>query len=145
MTAFQTTSMLDIIAANRNQTVKQVRDQYMELWFDDIDASMISESLVYRTFKRERLSHRILETRNMLQNPQQQMEFLDGIRHVDPARIIDIDGMAQSRKDFIARYGWVRKVKNVFGCKSRSIIEALQCTLHINSMVLSLGKSLKVQ
>lgn len=88
LSGHEVASMLDIIAANRNQTIKQVRDQYMELWFEDIQANMISESLVYQTFKRERLSHRILETRNMLQNPQQQMEFLNNIRHVDPARII---------------------------------------------------------
>lgn len=106
LSGHETLSMLDIIAVNRNQTLKQVRDQYMELWFDDIEANMISETLVYRTFVRERLSHRILETRNMLQDPQQQMDFLDTIRHVDPSRIIDIDGMSQCRKDFLAKYGW---------------------------------------
>jgi len=42
----------------------------------------------------------------MLQSPEQQIIFLDNIRHVHPSRIVDIDGMSQSHKDFKAKYGW---------------------------------------
>jgi len=102
----QTATILDIVAANRSLTLKEVRNDYLQQWYDDIDGHFLSESTVWRTFKRERLSHRILETRNILQSPEEQNEYLANIRHVDPSRIVDIDGMSQSRTDFKARHGW---------------------------------------
>jgi hypothetical protein len=106
LNAAQTVTILDIVSANRNQTIKEVRDEYLQQWFDDIDEHTLSESTVWRTFKREHLSHRIMEARNMLQSPEEQNNFLANIRHVDPSRIVDIDGMSQNRNDFKARHGW---------------------------------------
>ena len=41
------------------------------------------------------------------------MEFLQRVAHVDPANIVNIDGMVQSAGDFLQRYGWAPRGEEV--------------------------------
>jgi len=104
----KTSLLLTLLASNRRQNLTEVRDSFVRLWFEDIHSvqAALSPTSVCCELKREKWSYRILETRNMLQNTEEQLIYLERIRHVHPSRIIDIDGMSQSRKDFKAKYGW---------------------------------------
>jgi transposase len=105
--ADQTRFILTVTKARKGQTIKEIRDLFFRLWFAELLAeNNPSENTIRRTLRREHLTYHVIETRNMLQNPTEQIEYLESIRHVDPSRIIDIDGMSQSRKDFKGKYGW---------------------------------------
>mmetsp|Transcript_34895 Transcript_34895/g.76949 ORF Transcript_34895/g.76949 Transcript_34895/m.76949 type:complete len:257 (-) Transcript_34895:32-802(-) len=65
-----------------------------------------SVSTIARELHRLNLSRKVLQRRHIRACAQQQLEYLDSVAFVHPSKIIDIDGMVQCPKDFLARYGW---------------------------------------
>ena len=74
-------------------------------FFCGLEGEAPSQSTVNRALTNAGLTGNVLTRSNIRKDPLLQLAYLDRISHVEAYRIIDIDGMVQSPKDFYDKYG----------------------------------------
>lgn len=79
----------------------------LEYYAYKIDAPSLTS--IYRYLIRLGLSRKKVTYVHRDQNPTEQCDYLQRIRHINPCNIVNIDGMIQKPGDYLAKYGYAPK------------------------------------
>jgi hypothetical protein len=102
---------------HRTMTVRSLFKKFVDDFYrDPLDAPSLSS--VNRAVGRVNTRKKV-HFKNIKRSPAEQLEYLEKIAHVSADRIIDIDGMVQSPKDFLTKYGWAPIGEE---CEERQIV-----------------------
>lgn len=84
------------------------REKYLTDYYGPVRGANIgpSESTMLRVLHRHGFTRKVKETRHILCNPQEGVQFLQRISHLNPVHCIDVDETACSRDSFLEKYGW---------------------------------------
>lgn len=108
-------------------TVTRIAQLYYEGFIDEHLPDAPSLSTIYRTIKNGGNTRKVINWRNIHQCPQEQLEYLARVAHIPAEYLIDVDGMVQTPKDFLTKYGWsprgdvLRAVQIVIGDQAYAI------------------------
>ena len=97
--------MRDIIKHQRNLRLGAITNEF-SIDFDNEFRSVPSESTIYRTTERLRISRKVLSRIHINQDPIKQLEFLERVSYLDARFIVDMDGIHFNQKDNLDRFGW---------------------------------------
>jgi len=130
---FEINYLLYKLSRQRTLSVKGLTARF-NLEFYGSDHNLFQEapsiSTIYRTLQRCDYSNKVVELRNIRQNPLLRLEFLESIKHVEYNRLIDIDETPTNEEEFIQKYGWSRRGERavipqfVLGDKRYSVMAA---------------------
>ena len=105
------------VLANKNWRVCRMYREYCEMFYPEGENNqhyILSLSTFKRTLKRKRLTRKVMERRNINQNPVEGLEFLDAIEHINPTYIIDVDETKQDRESRELKYGYSPEGESCF-------------------------------
>ena len=105
------------VLANKNRRVCRMYREYCEMFYPEGENNqhhILSLSTFKRTLKRGRLTRKVMERRNINQNPVEGLEFLDAIEHINPTYIIDVDETKQDRESRELKYGYSPEGESCF-------------------------------
>jgi hypothetical protein len=104
---FERREILHRIAERPKTRLTVLTDDINDIFYGDLDAvDGLSYSTVRRTLIRAGLSRKGLHVMNNLVDHGRRYEYFQDLSHVHPHRLVDLDGMAASRKQFEEKYGW---------------------------------------
>ena len=104
------------VLSNKTRRLCEMYQEYCVMFYPDNDVEdaeeednahhRLSLSTFGRTLKRQHISRKIIERRNINQNPVEGLEFLDSIAHINPIFMIDIDESKQDRQSRELKFGY---------------------------------------
>ena len=108
------------ILENKSRRVCKMYQDYCLMFYPEAAADgeednphhILSLSTFKRTLKRGNLTRKKNQRRNILQNPQQGVQFLEAIEHINPIYFIDVDETKQDRESRELKYGYSPKGEN---------------------------------
>ena len=65
-----------------------------------------STSFLSRLLCKNLISRKVIETRHILKNYQEQYEYITRIAKINPWDLINMDGICMNEKEFYEKYGW---------------------------------------
>lgn len=74
--------------------------------FENMHPQILSLSTFKRTIKRGKITRKVMERRNINQNPIQGLHFLEAIEHINPIYFVDCDETKQDRESRQLKYGF---------------------------------------
>ena len=105
----------DSVLSNKTRRVCKMYKDYCAMFYpDDINIHgggnhnphMLSLSTFKRMLTLAQITRKVIERRNVNQNPIEGLEFLDAIEHINPIYFIDIDETKQDRLSRELKYGY---------------------------------------
>ena len=105
------------VMSNKSRRLCRMYRDYCEMFYPPAEEEnnqqhILSLSTFKRTLKRGRLTRKVMERRNINQNPIEGLQFLDAIEHINPTYIIDIDETKQDRESRELKYGYSPEGEN---------------------------------
>jgi transposase len=100
-------ALLYLINTHKQTKIRILTNTFNHLYYNPLlDAATPSQSTVFRTLKRARISLKVVELRHIRCDEAEGLEFLTRLSHVDPFNLIDIDETASDGDSFREKYGY---------------------------------------
>jgi len=105
------------VLSNKTRRLCQMYRDYCDMFYPDNDVDdevdnnndahhRLSLSTFHKTLQRQHITRKIIERRNINQNPIEGLEFLEAIAHINPIFMIDIDETKQDRESRELKFGY---------------------------------------
>jgi len=90
---------------NKTAIINDLRNTLIDEFYEVNLAPSVS-TIFRHIHQKLHFTHKVLERKNIHQDPVQQLQYLEDIAPMNPSYLIDIDGMVETEDDFLRKYGW---------------------------------------
>lgn len=122
--------LLAMLKDKNNYQMKQLTDSFNALCYGNIQVGHVSKTVIHRAIRKLGWTRKKFTRRHRLKNYGKILSFMESIAHVNPSRLVDMDGMIQTPKDFEEDYGYAPrneecyKTQILIGTKSYAVMAA---------------------
>lgn len=97
--------LASLLTENRSVRLRTLTYQFHHRFYEENHERMPSLSTVYREISRHNTRKRV-SWKNIARNPEEQLDYLEDMAHMESSRGVDVDGIVQNGEDFLEKYGW---------------------------------------
>jgi len=106
--AFHRNFLANMLQSGQYSTVKDIYADFVATLYPPPHNNHLSPSYttIYRAIHELNYTNKVVERRNIQQNPVERFNYLNKIKYIHPLNLIDVDETACSPDHFKEKYGW---------------------------------------